>query len=298
MRALIGQLVVLGLVAGCAPSPREVWQTYTDEVRAAGSLRVERAPPDAPVDAARIAASFEAIAFTFESDPFARGENVDQQPMLRRWHKPISYALIAESNDLTRMRSALDLYVPRLETLTGLSISEISPQIDPDRRPNVFILFGRDYFLRTLKAYDDLLNAGITIPETERASSVAILADVVGGWYAAPSPCAGQVYIADGQEDTVEGEVLFAIVTMRSEIPDALLAACVEEELAQLLGLFNDADEVRPSIFNDDQEFALLTEHDGALLQILYDERLKTGMAPSEAMPIVRRIVSELEPFD
>ncbi|MEM0989749.1 MAG: DUF2927 domain-containing protein [Pseudomonadota bacterium] len=113
-----------------------------------------------------------------------------------------------------------------------------------------------------------------------------------------PSPCAGQVYIADGQEDTVEGEVLFAIVTMRSEIPDALLAACVEEELAQLLGLFNDADEVRPSIFNDDQEFALLTEHDGALLQILYDERLKTGMAPSEAMPIVRRIVSELEPFD
>jgi hypothetical protein len=49
---------------------------------------------------------------------------------------------------------------------------------------------------------------------------------------------------------------------------------------------------VRPSIFNDDGEFALLTEHDEHLLRILYDPRLKPGMTAEEAMPLVRRIVA------
>jgi hypothetical protein len=37
------------------------------------------------------------------------------------------------------------------------------------------------------------------------------------------------------------------------------------------MGLANDSRQARPSIFNDDQEFALLTGHDELLLTILYD---------------------------
>jgi len=53
---------------------------------------------------------------------------------------------------------------------------------------------------------------------------------------------------------------------------------------------------VRPSIFNDDGEFALLTDHDEDLLRILYDLRLAPGMTAEQAMPIVRRIAGELAP--
>jgi hypothetical protein len=68
----------------------------------------------------------------------------------------------------------------------------------------------------------------------------------------------------------------------------------VHEEIAQGLGLPNDSPAARPSIFNDDEEFALLTRHDELLLRILYDERLSPGMEPDEARPIVRRIAEEL----
>jgi len=60
------------------------------------------------------------------------------------------------------------------------------------------------------------------------------------------------------------------------------------------MGLSNDSPDARPSIFNDDEEFALLTRHDELLLQILYDRRLRPGMTEAEAAPIVRRIAGEL----
>ena len=50
----------------------------------------------------------------------------------------------------------------------------------------------------------------------------------------------------------------------------------------------------RPSIFNDDDEFALLTRHDELLLEMLYDPRLRPGMTAAEAMPIVRVMAAEL----
>ncbi len=68
--------------------------------------------------------------------------------------------------------------------------------------------------------------------------------------------------------------------------------SCIHEELAQGMGLANDSPGARPSIFNDDEEFALLTRHDELLLRILYDPRLRPGMSEAEAAPIVRRIAN------
>jgi hypothetical protein len=70
--------------------------------------------------------------------------------------------------------------------------------------------------------------------------------------------------------------------------------SCIHEEMAQSLGLTNDSKSARPSIFNDDEEFALLTRHDELLLKILYDKRLKPGMNNKIALPIVRQIAEEL----
>ena len=59
------------------------------------------------------------------------------------------------------------------------------------------------------------------------------------------------------------------------------------------MGLANDSPSARPSIFNDDDEFALLTTHDELLLKMLYDPRLKAGMTLPEAKPIIRTITTE-----
>jgi hypothetical protein len=85
-----------------------------------------------------------------------------------------------------------------------------------------------------------------------------------------------------------------AVAIVRAEHPDLLRKSCYHEEIAQGLGLSNDSPAARPSIFNDDDEFALLTRHDELLLEILYDERLPLGATPAQARPIIEVIAAGL----
>ncbi len=84
-----------------------------------------------------------------------------------------------------------------------------------------------------------------------------------------------------------------AIALIRAEHPDLLRRSCVHEELAQGLGLANDSPQARPSIFNDDDEFALLTTHDEELLRLLYSPELTPGMSADQARPILRRLIAQ-----
>ena len=85
-----------------------------------------------------------------------------------------------------------------------------------------------------------------------------------------------------------------ALVIIRSELPTIMRRACIHEEIAQSLGLTNDSHFARPSIFNDDDEFATLTEFDEILLQILYDKRLSSGISRQEASQFVRQIANDV----
>ncbi len=77
-------------------------------------------------------------------------------------------------------------------------------------------------------------------------------------------------------------------------LPDLFRLSCIHEEIAQGLGLANDSPLARPSIFNDDEEFGLLTQHDERLLAMLFDARLRPGMTAEEAEPVLTQIASEL----
>ena len=90
-------------------------------------------------------------------------------------------------------------------------------------------------------------------------------------------------------------EIISALVIIRNELPELLRKACFHEEMAQSLGLSNDSHSARPSIFNDDDEFATLTEFDKILLEILYDERLKTGMTLHNSYEILEIVANEIE---
>jgi hypothetical protein len=88
---------------------------------------------------------------------------------------------------------------------------------------------------------------------------------------------------------------LQAVAVIRAEHPNLLRLSCLHEEVAQGLGLANDSPMARPSIFNDDEEFALLTTQDEYMLRMLYDRRLRSGMSEQEARPIVNQIAVELK---
>ena len=75
---------------------------------------------------------------------------------------------------------------------------------------------------------------------------------------------------------------------------DLLRLSCLHEEIAQGLGLPNDSPRARPSIFNDDEEFALLTGMDEDMLRILYNPALRPGMSEDEARPIIRDLATQL----
>ena len=87
-----------------------------------------------------------------------------------------------------------------------------------------------------------------------------------------------------------------ALIYLHGDLQGLYRELCFHEEIAQSLGLFNDDPTVRPSIFNYDEEFVFLTDHDVKLLNILYDDRLRAGMSRTEAMPLVRQIAEELIP--
>ncbi|MEM7441648.1 MAG: DUF2927 domain-containing protein, partial [Pseudomonadota bacterium] len=84
-----------------------------------------------------------------------------------------------------------------------------------------------------------------------------------------------------------------SVVVVKAENPPRLRKSCIQEEMSQALGLANDGANIRPSIFNDDEEFAYLTAHDEFLLKMLYDPRLADGMTPATQAPILRQVAQD-----
>jgi hypothetical protein len=85
-----------------------------------------------------------------------------------------------------------------------------------------------------------------------------------------------------------------AFAVIRAEHPDLMRLSCLHEEITQGLGLANDSPAARPSIFNDDEEFALLTPMDELMLKMLYNPLLTPGMTEAEARPIVNALATTL----
>ena len=293
-------LAVFGLLllAGCAIRGAVDWAGWAEAHRAAGLMRVDRSPADAPFDNATLARNFRTIAFEVEEDPFDIGEveqRADASKMLQRWESPIVYVVHSTERERRRVEQGIAAFAGRLTPLTGVSfrrglrLEERGPD-DPVPNLNVFVLPENVAVM-----LGDLEEDGARMDAAGR-EFVRQIADFIRTWdRTIGSPCAGQVYVGKPAADG-EGVIFGAIVLIRAGLPDDLLITCIEEEIAQTMGLLNDNQDVRPSIFNDDQEFALLTTHDEYLLRILYDARLRPGMRPAEAEPIVARIITELRP--
>ena len=71
---------------------------------------------------------------------------------------------------------------------------------------------------------------------------------------------------------------------------EPLMRRCMSEEIMQGLGPLNDDRSLTRSMFNDATPFTEVQRFDLLLLAMLYDRRLKSGMTPDEARPLLAQV--------
>ncbi|MFK7943297.1 MAG: DUF2927 domain-containing protein [Paracoccaceae bacterium] len=259
-------------LAACAPDQSAVWQAYQSDLLRYGYLRLDRAPRDIRYTNQDIAAAFQRIMFfdeyVLEDGSYKPGLTARE---LEKRTEPVTYALAGASVTDADKRH-LEEIATRLQRVTGLQIKKV----DQDASIHLFIAGSQER-----KVFAEIL-------ARRRADSPLIreLRNDLGGNVCIAVPFRPK----DGAGDA------HYLIFIPAEVKGRLRRACIEEEFAQAFGPAADFDGARPSIFNDDQEFALFTEHDAWMFRVLYDARMQPGMVEAQAMPIVRRILAEIRP--
>lgn len=91
-----------------------------------------------------------------------------------------------------------------------------------------------------------------------------------------------------------ESRFVKGIIVVNVEKDLAVLNSCLLEELTQSLGLPNDSDILRPSVFSDRDRLYKLGPQDKVLLHTLYHPRMQAGLPKAEALKIAREIIEDL----
>lgn len=253
------------------------YQQLQNDLVARGLLRTDGGGVDTPFSDAMLARNFVRIALFDEY--VSDGQTLRSQTTishLRRWEQPIRMSVefgptipaAQRQEDVANVAN----YAVRLSRITRVPITQTAANANF----HVLVLNEAD---RT--GYGPRLRA--LVPGISE-SSVRAITDLPRGQLC--------VVIAFSNGQT-QGYAR-AVAVVRGEHPDLLRLSCIHEELAQGMGLANDSPQARPSIFNDDEEFGLLTTHDEHLLRMLYDPRFSVGMTAVTAAPIARQIAFEL----
>jgi hypothetical protein len=246
-------------------------------LRAQGLLRTDSGGRDAPFDANDLATNFERIAL-FEEYANVGGRIVARQTAsrLHRWEQPVlvevAFGERVPAAKVNRDRVSIAAFSARMARVTGHPVRVVRS----GGNFHVFVVNEDDRKLLGPRLRSIIPGIG--------QSALDTVIDMPRSTYCL-------VFAWDPNDD---GAYEKAVAVVRSEHPDLLRLSCIHEEMAQGMGLSNDSPVARPSVFNDDEEFALLTGHDEKLLAILYDPRLRAGMSAAEAMPVVRQIAVEL----
>lgn len=256
---------------------RDYYARMEARLLAQGRLRTDRVPLDAPIDPDTMARNFVQIALRDEYSRDGGALVAEAVPApLRRWDRPVRMQLeFGRSTDVAAQRAfraEVAEYAARLSSVARHPVGVTA------EGGNFVIMVMTEDERRAMTPRLSQLVPGIPVGD------LAILADL-------PPAIACTVFAYSEGGSPVYAR---AVAVIRAELPRLLRSSCIHEELAQGMGLANDDPAARPSIFNDDEEFALLTRHDELLLQILYDRRLRPGMSEAEALPIVRQIAAEL----
>lgn len=105
---------------------------------------------------------------------------------------------------------------------------------------------------------------------------------------AAPGVC----YFLTAQ---TQGQIVWGTIVVNNQLSAREINACLLEEMTQVMGLPNDSDLVKPSVFNNKSQPTALNRTDEILIRTLYDKRLKPGTERGRAMGVAAKIIVELD---
>ena len=263
------------------PSAQSVaLQAYYAKVQAGlleqGLLRTDGGSRDAPFTDRILAENFIKIAAFDEYTSTANGPVQSESPStIRRWQTPVRIGLIFGASVTPDMRAADTARVAAL--VTQLARATRHPIRLDNTNPNFTVQIVNEDERHALGPTISAALPGLTSPELDGITNM-------------PRSTYCLVY---AQSDGDSSVYTRAYAVIRAEHPDLLRLACLHEEIAQGLGLANDSPQARPSIFNDNQEFALLTPQDALMLRMLYDPRLTPGMTADQARPIAAMLATQ-----
>ncbi|WP_170317554.1 DUF2927 domain-containing protein [Paroceanicella profunda] len=278
---MTGVLPLLLALSACERSLEAQYREMGNLLVSVNAMRTDYDPEDAPVTRDMLVRDFETVALHYEQGVDADGNQTTGAPIpLERWNGFARVVLNfdddadpAEVEETIRWTRNL---TRRLTELTGLPITLSRRPAVSVRRGDILVLFVNADSRRMLA---DLIDG--SSDDTRGASRPGGLAADIRD--TPPEEICFFFPLAD--PDTHELDMVLMI--MKSETHGLMRLACIHEEITQAMGLYNDDDDVRPSIFNDDEEFALLTRHDELLLRMLYDPALRPGMTAQEIRPLL-----------
>lgn len=245
---------------------------------AQGLLRTDGGGTDVPFSEETLVQNFERIAlydeYTIRNNRFVAKQTPSH---LRRWQQPIRIGImfgdLVDMETRAKDRANVAAYAKRLSRLTGVPITLTN------NNANFHILF---------LYRDEQKTVGPALRARVPRLSPVVIDEIVN------SPrstfCVAYAFSDANNSNAYSA----AIILVKAEHGDLMRLSCIHEEMAQAMGLANDSPAARPSIFNDDEEFALLTRHDEMLLRMLYDRRLKLGMTPETARPLLPAIAADV----
>jgi hypothetical protein len=273
--------VIAPPVVTTASAASEGARLYYGQVQARllsqGLLRSDGGGPDTPINERMLAANFTRVALydEYQSGPTGPVQR-ETASRLRRWAAPVRVSLRFGPSVPAQMRATdtarVASYLARLQALTGHPISL------SDTAPNFIVEVVNEDERRALGPAIAAALPGLS------GADIRGITDLPRSTY-----CLVYSFAESGQSTYSRA---FAVI--RAEHPDLLRLSCFHEEIAQGLGLANDSPSARPSIFNDDEEFALLTGQDELMLRMLYNPALVPGMTETEAQPIINSLAATL----
>ena len=92
-----------------------------------------------------------------------------------------------------------------------------------------------------------------------------------------------------------ESRIVKAVIVINVERDKFDINHCLLEEISQSLGLPNDSNLMRPSLFSDRDQLTEPSRTDRILLKTLYHPRMKAGLERTEALRVARKIIAELD---
>ena len=257
---------------------QKFYERTSTRLKSKGLLRTDNGAIDNPYNAKTLSENFVKIAL-YDEYKIENGSYVAKETRrkLKRWENPIIINIIhgeaTTSKQIEADTKNIERFARRLSNLTNLPI-EIGT------KPGNFILLFLD--INEQKNFGKKLETLMPLHTPSMAKAII------------SSPRTTFCSAFTLTKSPKDYEYVSAIILIKSEHKNLMRKSCIHEEMAQALGLSNDSKFAKPSIFNDDEEFALLTNHDENLLKILYDNRLQPGMDANETQQIVTKIAKEL----